>query len=267
MTEPPKLSKWPFYISDLLLLVLAACIVYKSPGPLLASPLFFLVVCVAGGGWLCVTPFLAEHRAALKLAESDTLTTAVEQIKNVQEVSERMAVATSQWQLLQEQSSKTALAAREIAERMSAEAKAFADFIQKTNDSEKAHLRLEVEKLRRGEGEWLQSLVQILDHVYALHQAGVRSGQSPLIEQLAQFQNVCRDAARRLGLVTFEAQPDEPFNEKTHQLLDPQAKPPAHARVAQTLATGYSFQGQLLRCALVSVDSPSEDSPEPFEAT
>jgi len=33
------------------------------------------------------------------------------------------------------------------------EAKAFADFMQKANDVEKSHLRLEVEKLRRSEGE------------------------------------------------------------------------------------------------------------------
>ena len=145
---------------------------------------------------------------------------------------------------------------------MSAEAKAFGDFMQKANDTEKGHLRLEVDKLRRGEGEWLQSTVRILDHVYALHLAGVRSGQPALTEQLGQFQGACREAVRRLGLVAFEAKPGEPFNEKTHQLLDPEAKPPSHARITETIATGYTFQGQLLRCALVGVQAAPEPEPE-----
>src|SRR5207253_2985991 len=139
--------------------------------------------------------------------------------------------------------------------------KAFADFMQKTNDAEKGHLRLEVDKLRRGEGEWLQSVVRILDHVYAIHQAGVRSGQPALKEQLGQFQTACRETVRRMGLIAFEAKPDEPFNEKTHQLLDPEAKPPPHARVAETIATGYTFQGQFVRPALVRLQPPEEKPP------
>jgi len=260
--ETPKVSKWPFYLGDLLLLVVATFIIYKCPEPFRASPLFFLVVCVGAGAWICVTPFLADHRAAMKLAESSGLTSAVEQIKDVRGVSERIATATAQWQILQEQSAKTAQATREMGDRMSAEAQAFAEFMQKANDTEKAHLRLEVDKLRRGEGEWLQSVVRILDHVYALHQAGVRSGKPALIEQLENFQTACREAARRMGLVAFEGKPDEPFNEKTHQLLDLEAKPPPHARIAETIATGFTFQGQLLRCALVKVQPAEQTSPE-----
>ena len=45
--------------------------------------------------------------------------------------------------------------ARHVADKMAAEAKAFAEFLQKANDTEKSHLRLEVEKFRRGESQWL----------------------------------------------------------------------------------------------------------------
>src|SRR5438876_11806732 len=135
-----------------------------TPRPFEPSPLFFLVACVGAGGWLCVVPFLAEHRAAAKVAESDTLSTAVEQIKDVQAVGEQIAVATANWQMLQEQSARTAVAAREVAERITAEGHALAEFMQKANDSEKAHLRLEVDKLRRGEGGWLQNVARTLDH-------------------------------------------------------------------------------------------------------
>jgi len=265
MTEAPKITKWPFYLGDLLLLLVGAWIMARSPEPFRATALFFLVACVGAGAWLCVTPFVTEHRAALKLAESDALASTVEQIQNVREVGEQISVATSAWQNFQEQSVKTASAAKEVAERMTAEAQAFADFMEKANDVEKGHLRLEVDKLRRNEGEWLQSAVRTLDHVYALHKAGVRSGQASLMEQLTSFQTACREAVRRMGLVVFEAKPDEAFNEKTHQLLDPQSKPPPHARVQETIATGYTFQGQLVRSALVSLRAAAESSPQTGE--
>jgi len=264
MTQPvaPKISKWPFYLGDVLLLILATWIVYRSPEPFRAAPLFCLVASVAMGAWLCVTPFLREYRAAFQMAESGALATVVEKIKNLQAVSDQISVATAQWQILQEHSAKTALAAKEVGDRMGAEAKAFADFMQKANDNEKAHLRLEAEKLRRGEGEWLQAAVLMLDHVHALHLAGVRSGQPALMEQLASFQTACREAVRRLGLTAFEAKPDEPFNEKTHQLLEPDDKPPRHARVVETVAAGYTFQGQLVRNALVRVQPAAKSLPD-----
>jgi len=255
---PPKLSKWPFYLGDILLLAVAVWIMWSTRQPFHPAALFFLVASVGAGGWLCVTPFLAEHRGAMKLSETGALTTAVEQIQKVQAVGQQIAVATGNWQMLQEQSAKTALAAREIGERMTAEAQAFTEFMEKANDSEKAHLRLEVDKLRRSEGEWLQNMVYILDHIYALYQAGLRSGQPALLEQLGNFQSACRDSARRLGLVAFEAKPGEAFNEKTHQLADPKAQPPLHACIVETVATGYSFQGQLIRCAVVRVQSAEE---------
>ena len=119
------------------------------------------------------------------------------------------------------------------------------------NDNEKAALRLEVEKLHRGEVEWLQVLVRILDHVFALNAAAARSGQPRLAEQITQFQNACRDAARRIGLMPFAAAPDEPFDAERHQAVDMESEPPAEAVVAETVGAGFTFQGRLLRPALV----------------
>ena len=92
--------------------------------------------------------------------------------------------------------------------------------MQRANDSERATLRLEVEKLRRAEADWLQVLVRMLDHVYALHQGALRSGQPMLIEQVGNFQNACRDAARRVGLTPFTANEAEPFDAQRHQLIE-----------------------------------------------
>jgi molecular chaperone GrpE (heat shock protein) len=254
-TAPP-MAKWPFIVSDLLLLTLAGWIVCHYPRPLATVPLLLVVACVAFGAWVCVTPFLMQHRADLQFAEAAALTNAVEQINTVRNLANQISFATAQWQIVQEHSGRTVNEARDVAERMTAEAKAFAEFLDKANDAEKAHLRLEVDKLRRGEAEWVQIIVRLLDHVFALYQAGVRSAQPVLIEQLGNFQTACRDAARRVGLVPFEAQADAPFDEKLHQLPDSDAKAPADARVVGTIATGYTYQGQLLRRALVSVEAP-----------
>ncbi len=260
MTEhtKPKLPKWPFFLGDLLLLILAAWIVNRSPNPFAPLALGSLVACVMVGAWVSVTPFVVEYRALVKFAEADSLTTALEQIENLRGLTNQISFATAQWQIMQEKADKALTAAREVSERMTAEAHAFGEFMLKANDAEKDHLRLEVDKLRRSESEWLQTLVRMLDHIYAVYQAGLRSGQPVLQEQLGRFQNACRDAVRRLGLVPFEAQPEEPFDESHHQLLDPQAKPPAGAVVGETVATGFTYQGQLIRCAVVRLKLPEE---------
>jgi molecular chaperone GrpE (heat shock protein) len=270
----PKLAKWPFLLGDVSLLGVAAAVAYWSNPPFGLWQAVLCLVATAGGAWLCVTPFLREYHAAAKLEETDALADAAAQIQNIESVANRISNATSQWQGVQEQSAKTAEIARQVAGSIAAEAKAFGEALQKANDKEKAHLRLEVEKLRRAEGDWLQILVRLLDHVYALHQAGVRSGQRNLIEQLGQFQNACRDVVRRVGLVPYAAQDGEVFDPKMHQFIHGESKPPVDALVAETLATGYTYQGQLLRLALVNLRAPqtasvidkSLDNQEPVES-
>src|ERR1051326_5045358 len=184
-----------FFVGDLMLLGPAYFIYFQSK-PMGAWQIFFIVLCVAGAAALGITPFLLEYLLALKLAEANALAEVGPKIQNVQGVAHQIASATNHWQSVQEQAEKTAGLAKQISERMTAEVKGFKDFMQRSNDSEKANLRLEVEKLRRMEADWLQVLVRMLDHVYALHQGAVRTGQPRLIEQLGSFQTACRDAAR-----------------------------------------------------------------------
>src|SRR6266481_1596614 len=246
-----RLHKTPFFIGDLMLLGAAFFIYFQSKLPMGAWQIFFIVLCVAGGAVLGIMPFLLEYRLALKLAEANALADVVPQIQNVQGVAQQIAGATLQWQNVQEQADKTAGLAKLISERMSAEVKGFTEFMQRSNDSEKANLRLEVEKLRRMETDWLQVSVRMLDHVYALHQGALRSGQPRLIEQLGNFQIACREAARRVGLIPYTANAAEPFDAQKHQLVDVEAKAPAGAIVAETVASGYTLQGRLIRPALV----------------
>jgi len=263
----PTLAKWPFLAGDVLLLSTAAFVVWQ-PRRLSGLTLWECVLCagaVAVGALLCVTPFILEYRALVKLSEAETLAGTLKQLQNLEAVANNVSAATAQWQGVQDLSGQAVKNAKEIADQMAAEAAAFREFLEKANDSERATLRLEVEKLHRAQGDWLQVVVRMLDHVFALHKAAVRSGKPEVIEQVNHFQEACRDIARRVGLVPFEAAPDEAFDAARHRLLDDQIAPSPGALVSETIATGYTFQGQPLRPALVTlktaVEKGSEETP------
>ena len=259
----PKISKTPFILADVALLALAGWIIYNAPKPLDLQFVAVVALCVFGGAVLSVLPFLREFQGVLKLAEHDRLADTLSQIKTLERSAAAISNATAQWQHVQDIASKTVSSCQEIGDRMTAEAKAFAEFMQKANDTEKAHLRLEVEKLRRGEGEWLQILIHLLDHVYALYQAGVRSGQPQLETQLSNFQKACREVVRRIGLVPVASENGSPYDATLHLLPREEDPIPENPQIVETLAPGYRFQGQLLRKAIVRVESNGHGELDP----
>ena len=250
----PALNKLPFLFVAVLLLGVAAFIAQQGHHPFGLAQLLLLVGTVALGAIIAVSPFVLEYKTAVKFAESDQLADAVAQIQNLEQLAKQIGGATAQWQDVQSAAGKTAASAREISAQMATEVESFTEFMKKANDTERNALRLEVDKARRAEGEWLQIVVRILDHIFALHQAASRSGQPELIEQLGHFQNACRDVARRIGLTPFAAEAKEPFTSECHKLLEAETAP-AGALVGETLAAGYTYQGRLLRPALVKLET------------
>jgi molecular chaperone GrpE (heat shock protein) len=253
----PKLLKWPFFLGDAILLGLAYFIFAqtKSAFGFWESALFMISGIL--GALLAVAPFVLEYQAAIRMVETGAVVSTVGQIQNLEIIISRIGEVTAQWQGVQGHCAATVATAQEIAAKISAEAAAFTDFLSKAGEGEKAHLRLELEKMRRVENDWLQIIVRMLDHTYALHQAAVRSGQPGLVEQLTRFQNSCRDVARRVGLVPFVPSADEPFDSQRHQSADAQSVSLASAQVSDTVATGFTYQGRLLRQALVTLKAPS----------
>jgi molecular chaperone GrpE (heat shock protein) len=280
MTDRPeaRLARWPsvlpFLIGAALLDVFAWWVVDKSDKPINIWIAVLALVSVAGATWASVIPFLTDAQNAAKLGELDKLQSAATQIQNLEKVANQITIATAQWQNVQEHNAKAIEAAKLVSEEMSAEAVRFAEFMKRANDSEKATLRLEVDKLKRSETDWLQVLVRVLDHVYALHRAAKHSGQPNLIEQMASFQNACRDAARRIGLIAFAPAPGDAFEPAQHQHADARKEAPEGAKVFETVATGYTYQGQMLRPALVMLEAPKAplptqppvNAPQPAEA-
>lgn len=261
-----KVPKWPFFLADAFMLGLAYFLFYwQAKLPLTRWEVIACAVCVTLAALLGILPYLLEYRAIIKygalvkLIETSSLRDASDKIQNLESCVAQISSAADQLQSAQSQADKTAALANQITDRMAQEVKEFTDFMQKANDGEKTTLRLEVEKLRRSEGEWLQVLVFIMDHIFALNKAAERSGQENLIKQLGHFQNACRDAARRIGLTPLEAAVGEAFDGQKHQL--PEGETSQDAPIAETLVCGYSYQGKPLRRPLVKLASEAKPAP------
>jgi molecular chaperone GrpE (heat shock protein) len=248
-----KVPKWPFFLADALLFAFAYFFILHAPQSVHHWEL--AAGCVALGAVLSIIPFYLDYRAMEKAFEINALASVAEKIQDLETLSEQIGSATNHWTVIQEtvqtESGKTAAIAKDIADKMTEEVRRFSEFMQKMNDSEKSTLRLEVEKLRRADGEWLQMLVRVLDHIFALHTGAVRTSDARFIEPITNFQNACRDSVRRVGLVQFVAEPDEPFDAERHHLAGKLEKIPDGAVITETIGAGYTFQGKLLRPALV----------------
>jgi molecular chaperone GrpE (heat shock protein) len=263
-TSVPRLSKLPFVIGDILLI--SSAIYVALFGSFLGQWQYVAIIsAVAFGAWLLAWPFVLEFRAATTIAESAALDGVAEKIQDLNKVSTSISSAILEWQHLQQTAGHTVTAAEHIAERMTTEARNFGETMTRLNETEKNHLRLEVEKLRRAEGDWLGVTVRMLDHVHALHKAGTRSGQRQVIEQLTHFQNACRDTARRLGVVPVVPEPGIPFHPDAHQLLDG-AKASDGAVIADIIAPGFTFQGAVIRLPVVAVNGVKTEEPKAAEA-
>jgi molecular chaperone GrpE (heat shock protein) len=252
-TTAPRLGKAPFLVADLTLWAAAVAIVLFSPRPLGAWAAAAVCACAAFGAWLMVLPFLTEHEAALAREQRGDLAGTLAQIQKLEAAALQIGQATASWQGVADKAGRSVESAAAIEARLSQEARAFGEILARQNDAEKQTLRLEVEKLRRAEGDWLQTVVRMLDHAYLLFRAAVQSRQENVARQVGQFQLALRDLARRVGLVPVLAQPGEPFDERRHQLPEGAARPAGQAFVADTLMTGYAYQGQPLRPVLVAL--------------
>lgn len=250
--EAPRVTKWPFLLGDLLLVGFAGFVIVTASWPLSRWEIGAVAVCFLIGAWLAVIPFLREHSGAVKLWEQSNLAEAAQQLDRLVTLANQISAATGEWRTIQDTATTTNRTAGEITQKMSLEAKAFSDFLQRHDAQEKAALRLEIDKLRRNEGETLQVIVHLQDHIYALFLAGVRTGQSPLVQQLGQFRAACLDTVRRIGLVAHEARPGEEFDSKAHQTPDGKEPAPG-SRIEGTIACGYTYQGQAVRRILVAL--------------
>ena len=261
LSEAPRTPKWPYLLADVVLVAAAAAVAWKA-APVWTWKEISLVGGLTGlGAWILIQPFQKDHETAVKLFEQVNLAAAAEKLGSLDKTAQQIAAATAQWQDIQTLSTKTVNSAGNIASQIAAEAKGFSEFLTRSNDGEKANLRLEIEKLRRGEKDSLQVVIHLMDHCFALFQAAAASEQVQLIQQIGNYRNACIDATRRVGILPYEAQPGEPFDAERHEIADG-STPPAGALVGRTVAWGYTFQGMGIRRIQVTIATPEQASSE-----
>jgi hypothetical protein len=255
---------WPFVILDLIFLGMAVVIYKNAHRPFESIDAGLVIACVVGAAFCIALPFLRRNADENAMAQAEVIANAVAEIKKLETVAQQINSATTQWQGVQEHATKTVDSAREVADSMATEARSFVEFLKKANESEKSHLRLEVDKLRRAEGQWLEVLVRMMDNVYALNLAALQSGKANLIAQISQFQNGCFDIPRRVGLIPVIVEPGAAYDNMAHDLFEGE-KASDGAKVGATIGCGYTFQGQVIRKPVVMLHA--EKVVEPKKAT
>lgn len=268
--ETPRLSIWIFLLSDLAFLGLAGWLTHTGPRPLDTLYVLAVLTCVACGAFCAFVPFLRMYEAKIRLLEAKGLASTVSTVRDLTSLTEQVTTARAVWESANQEVEKSIQSAQEVYNRMAEETKAFHQFMADSQNAEVRNLRVEVEKLRKADQTWLELCVHMLDHVYAISSAAEKSDNSAVAQQHVQFRGAMYDIVRRVGLVPFNADEGEAFDERKHQLRDPNQKPDPGMVVAESHATGYTFQGQLLRRALVGVkpgDGVTKDQAQPETET
>jgi molecular chaperone GrpE (heat shock protein) len=253
--SPPILPRWPFFLADGLFLALSVTITFFADKPLVAWQVVALFICVSAAAFCGIFPFLKEYMLQSKLLEINELSSTVDQISRLEELGKYINSATNQWENVQEHSSETIKAANAVYEQMLQESEKFADLMKSADDKEKRQLKVEVDKLRRMERDWLELTVHVLDHVHGLYIASIKSGHNKYMNQVTQFRNACLDIARRVGLAPFMANASDSFDPNVHQQADPKAPLSPKATIEEVIVPGYTYQGRLLRKVTVTTAS------------
>ncbi len=259
----PQLPYWPFLVLNVFLAGLALWLLGKILPPRNSAEVFLVMGCLATGAlaaWIGCQPFLRNFAAQVRSSENQQLNVAVDRIQKLENLGLQISDATSRWQTAQDSASKTVQTASQISERMLTETRRFEEFMTNSQRSEIGNQNLEIEKLKRGEREWLQAAATIFDHLFALHGAAIQSGQQNVITQLGQFQNACRESVRRVGFNPFIPSVGDTFDPQSQRTVEGETPPSGPATVKSVLACGFTYQGQLIRQALVNCIEPTPDT-------
>jgi len=250
---PVSVPKWPFLLADIIFIALGFWISTLIQGEPQSWQIISILVCAVLGAVFAVAPFYFEYNAESKAVEIAQLTTVAKEINKMETVAAQIAEASENWEAVQASSKQTAILAEEIAGGIAETVKTHDEFMATAHNKEFNTLKLEVEKLRRAETDWANTLVSLLDLVYRLEKSAVASGKEQFIQTMGQFQDQCREVARRVGLVAFEAELGSAFNPEEHVLPDGESAA-ADAAVSETRLPGFRLQGKLVRKPLVAVN-------------
>ncbi len=248
---PVSVPKWPFLSADIIFVVLGFWISSLIQGEPLLWQILSILSCAVLGTTFAILPFYFEYKAEAKAVEIAQLTSVTKEINKMELVASQITSASENWAAVQDSSKQTALLAEEIAAGIAESVKSHDKFMATATNEEFKVLKLEVEKLRRSENDWANSLVGLLDLVYRLERSAAASGKEQFIQTMGQFQAQCREVSRRVGVVAFEAETGASFNPDEHALPEGDPVSPA-AIISETRLPGFRLQGKLVRKPLVA---------------
>lgn len=253
LPPPVSVPKWPFLFADIIFIGLGYWISTLIQGPAQPWQVISILVCALFGAGFAIAPFYFEYKIEAKAIEIAQLTTVAKEVGKMKAVAKQISEATENWDTVQETSAQTAKLAGEIAEGIQASVKEHDAYMAKASTDELNTLRLEVEKFRRMESDWTKTLVSVLDLIYRLERSAAASGKEQFIKTTGVFQNQCRDVARRVGLLAFEAEQGAVFDPELHAVPDGEKAPEDDAKIAETRLPGFRLQGRIIRKPLVAV--------------
>ena len=162
---PVAVPKWPFLTADIIFIGLGYWISTLIQGDPQSWQIISILVCAGLGAGFAVAPFYFEYRAEAKAVEIAQLTTVAKEVYKIEEAAQLIAEASANWSSVQETSEQTAKLAEEIASGMAATVKDHDAFMANANTEELSTLKLEVEKLRRVEADWANTLAVSYTHL------------------------------------------------------------------------------------------------------
>ena len=213
------------------------------------------------GGAVALFPFWRAYRNELKFAELEAVEETVRRIEGLSTVADRVERAESSWLEAKNSSETIAKNLNETTTALYEESKAIREFAHQQNDQQKANLRLEVQKLKQWETEWVQAGTIALDHTAALHAAILQLEDAQATRKLNKFQNSIHEIMRRVGLVGFAPRPGAPFDPDANRAHNQSETPAEGSRILDVVAMGIRYQGRLVRPAIVNVAPPTADEP------
>src|ERR1041385_8170834 len=109
MTESAvsRVPKWPFYLGDACLIVLAIAIARLSEHPLGLGQIAACLAAVAVGALVCVWPFVLEHQVTARLGGATRLASALSQLQQLEQLAAQITGATARWQTAQDAADQT----------------------------------------------------------------------------------------------------------------------------------------------------------------
>jgi hypothetical protein len=153
--DVPRLSKLPFIIGDLALLLLAWLIAYRHPNPFSPLPLLLITGCVVVGCTSLIIPFAVNYVRDQEEAAASLHRELSEQFKRLMAASEHLQHATVQLKTVEEIATKNLQAAEKLPYRMQEKIAEFNQQLAAAEHEEKEALEQELATLRSAASERL----------------------------------------------------------------------------------------------------------------